>query len=510
MKSFLINNIREDCRLLRVELLKAKFQFQRRISYRSIFAILGSLLMLEGIFMALGIPFALIYGNDHWPLTASAYITFTFGFFSWLPNRGKITEELTKREGYLIVTLTWIVISLFGTLPYFFSPYYVTITDAFFESMSGFTTTGASIIEDLGSVPESILFWRSMTQWIGGMGIIMLTLAIVPILGIAGFQLFSAETTGPQKNKIHPKVKGTVKRLWLIYLSLTLIQYILLRFGDMSPFQAICHSLSTVSTGGFSSEPTSIEHFSSYIQYVITVFMVLGGINFTIIYFLLRRNFKKIKENHELWAYLGIILVATAIITAGLFMQSGRDFEESFRHALFQVVSILTTTGFVAQNYLNWPAALVMILFMLMFIGGMTGSTSGGIKVYRQSILVKNSYLELKRLIHPNAIVPLTFSKKIIDTSTLYKIMSFFALYALICFFSIFVMSLLGLDFETSIGSVVASIGNIGPGIGKVGSEYSFAAIPNIGKWYLCFLMLLGRLELFTVLVLFTAKFWKK
>lgn len=466
--------------------------------------------MLEGAFMALAIPFALVFENDHWPLTASAYITFFCGFFAWLPNRGIITKELTRRDGYLIVTLTWVVISVFGTLPYFFSPHYTTITDAFFESFSGFTTTGASVIADLTSVPKSILFWRSMSQWIGGMGIIMLTLAIVPMLGIAGFQLFSAEITGPQKSKIHPKVKGTVKRLWLIYLSLTAIQYILLRFGDMTPFQAICHALSTVSTGGFSSEHTSVAGFSPYIQYVIVIFMILGGMNFTVIYYLMKGKFKKIRDNHELWAYLGIILVATAIITAGLILNSPQNPEESFRHAIFQSVSILTTSGFITDNYLDWPSALVMIIFVLMFIGGMTGSTSGGIKVYRQSVLLKNSYLELKRLIHPNAVVPLTFSKKIVDTSTLYKITSFFLLYTLICFFSIFVMSLLGLDFETSIGAVVSSIGNIGPGIGNIGPDYSYAAIPDIGKWYLCFLMLLGRLELFTVLALFTGNFWKR
>lgn len=483
---------------------------RRRISYRLISAIIGPLLMIEGVFMALGIPFALMYGNDHWPLTASAYLTFIFGFFAWLPNRGKITDELTKREGYLIVSLTWVVISFFGMLPYIFCPYYITITDAYFESMSGFTTTGASVIANLKSVPESILFWRSMTQWIGGMGIIMLTLAILPMLGIAGFQLFSAEVTGPQKNKIHPKVKGTVKRLWIIYASLTIIEYVLLRFGGMSGFQAICHALSTMSTGGFSTEADSVAGFSPFIQYVITVFMMLGGINFTVIYFFIKRQFKKIKNNHELWAYLGIIGAATLLITLGLHFFVGEGAEKSFRDAFFQVVSIITTSGFITADYMLWPAPLIMIIFILMFIGGMTGSTSGGIKVFRQSILVKNSYLELKRILHPNAVVPLTFSKKIIGNDILYKVMSFFVLYTLISFASLFVMSLLGLDFETSVGTVVASIGNIGPGLGKVGPEYSYALIPDFGKWYLCFLMLLGRLELFTVLVIFTPKFWKR
>jgi trk system potassium uptake protein TrkH len=480
----------------------------KKISFRPIITVIGFLLMMEAVFMACGVPFSIYYGEDCRALMASAGITFFTGLFCWLPFR-RLKDEICRREGFLIVTLSWVIISVFGMLPYLFSVDGIGVTDAFFESMSGFTTTGSTIFTDLEKIPKGILFWRSMTQWMGGMGIIMLTLAILPMLGIAGFQLFAAEFTGPKKSKLHPKVSATAKRLWVIYLVFTVLGVLLLYVGDMNFFQAVCHSLSTISTGGFSTQNANIADFSAYSQYVVAVFMIIGGVNFTIIYFLVKRMFRKIVEYHEFWVYISIIVVATIIITAGLEYHFHASAEESFRQAFFYAVSIITTTGFITSDYMIWPAYLIMILFFLMFVGGMAGSTSGGIKVVRQCFLIKNSYLELKRLIHPNAVVPLTFSKKIIDSDTLYKVMAFFILYIIVSFFFVLMISFMGLDFESSVGAVIATIGNIGPGLGAFGSAGNFSLLPDFGKWMFAFLMLLGRLELFTVLALFTPKFWK-
>ncbi|MCL2040438.1 MAG: TrkH family potassium uptake protein [Bacteroidales bacterium] len=480
----------------------------KKISYRPIITVIGFLLMIEAVFMLCGVPFSIYYGEEVWALAASAFVTFFTGFFCWVPRR-RLNEEISRREGFLIVTLSWVAASVFGMLPYLFSLDYVSITDAFFESISGFTTTGSSIFTDVESLPKGILFWRAMTQWMGGMGIIMLTLAILPMLGIAGFQLFAAEFTGPSKNKLHPKIKATAKRLWLVYLFFTFAGILLLSMGDMNFFQAVCHSLSTISTGGFSTQNTNVADFSAYSQYVISIFMIIGGINFTIIYFLVKRMFRKILEYHEFWVYIGVIIAATVIITGGLLYHFHSAAEESFRQAFFYAVSIVSTTGFVTTNYMDWPVYLITVLFFLMFVGGMAGSTSGGMKIVRQSLLVKNSYLELKRLIHPNAVVPLTFSKKIIENDTLYKVMAFFVLYIIVAFVFVVVISFMGLDFESSVGAAIATIGNIGPGIGTFGPAGDFSALPNFGKWMLTLLMLLGRLELFTVLALFTPKFWK-
>ena len=480
----------------------------KKISFRPIITIIGFLLVMESIFMACGIPFSIYYKEDVWALTTSTFITFFTGLFCWLPHR-QLTEEISKREGFLVVTLSWVAISVFGMLPYLFSFDDISITDAFFESMSGFTTTGASVLTHLERVPKGILFWRSMTQWMGGMGIIMLTLAILPMLGIAGFQLFAAEVTGPNKSKLHPKVTVTAKRLWVIYLFFTFLGILLLFAGDMNFFQAVCHSLTTISTGGFSTENANIRFFSPYSQYVISILMIIGGMNFTIIYFLVKRMFRKIWDYHEFWVYLGVIAVSTIIIGIGLLYRICPSIEESFRQAFFNAVSIITTTGFVTINYMEWPEYLITLLFFLMFVGGMAGSTSGGVKIVRQCLLIKNTYLELKRRIHPNAVVPVTFSKKIIESDTLYKVMGFFILYIIVLFFFTLLMSFMGLDFKSSIGAVVATIGNIGPGIGVFGPTGDFSALYDIGKWLLAFLMLLGRLELFTVLALFTRKFWK-
>ena len=350
-----------------------------------------------------------------------------------------------------------------------------------------------------------------MTQWLGGMGIIVMSLAIFPILGIGGMQLFVAEVPGPTPDKLHPRVKETAKRLWGIYIIFTFSEFILLILGGLNGFDSICHSFTTMATGGYSTKQASIAFYdSAYIQYIIILFMFLAGTNFTLSYFALHFRFKKILRNEEFRYYVGFILAFTIIIVLSLSFINGGDFEKTFRDSLFQVVSIMTTTGFVTTDYLLWPTFIVILLLIIMFFGGSAGSTGGSIKIVRVILVLKNSFLELKRLLHPNAIIPVRLNGKGVHPTIISNILAFVVLYLISFVFGVFVMSVLGLDIVSAMGSVAATLGNIGPGIGSVGPIENFEHIPVIGKWFLSFLMLLGRLELFTVLLLFTKSFWKK
>jgi trk system potassium uptake protein TrkH len=377
--------------------------------------------------------------------------------------------------------------------------------------MSGFTTTGSSILNDIESLPHGILFWRSIIQWLGGMGIIGLSLAVLPFLGVGGMQLFAAEVPGPTPDKLHPKITSTAKRLWGIYFILTIIQAILLSAGGMELFDAVCHSFTTMATGGYSTKQASVGHWESpFIQYVFIVFMFLAGTNFTLTYFAIKLKPKKVWQNEEFRYYLGFVILFTLIITGGLLHKHGMAVEPAIRSAMFQVVSIITTTGYATADYLMWYPLLSILIFVLMFFGGSAGSTGGGIKIVRIVMLIKNSSYELKRLIHPNAIIPARYNSRVVSPEIITNVLAFFVFYIISIILSIIFMSALGLDFETSVGSVVTCIGNIGPGIGDVGPASTFSEIPSLGKWYLSFLMLLGRLELFTIIVLFSAAFWRK
>jgi len=349
-----------------------------------------------------------------------------------------------------------------------------------------------------------------MTHWIGGMGIIVLSLAILPILGIGGMQLFVAEVPGPVPDKLHPRITQTAKRLWGIYVLLTGLETLLLMFGGMSLFDALCHAFGTMATGGFSTQNNSIIDYSPYIQYIIILFMIIAGTNFTLHFFVLRGYFKKVWNNEEYRFYIYTLLIVSTVITTALLVSYHTGFEKDFRDALFQTVSIITTTGYVTADYLSWPFFVWLLIFMLMFTGGSAGSTGGGVKMVRQLLLLKNSRLELKRLLHPQAVIPVRLNGKTIPQNVIFNVLAFFLIYTLIFAFGSLFMSMLGLDFETSIGSVAATLGNIGPGIGSVGPVSNYSEIPITGKWFLSFLMLLGRLELFTVLVLFSRVFWKK
>ena len=492
------------------------------INFRLIFKVISMLLIIESFAILLAVPFSYYYGSrslqfstlmngkdDLLALLLSAVFIFLTGTAGLIFTRKGSKKDIGKREGFVIVTMAWIIISLFGAIPFVLSGAIPDYTNAFFETMSGFTTTGASILNDIESLPKGILFWRSMTHWIGGMGIIVLSLAILPLLGVGGMQLFIAEVPGPTPDKIHPRVAATAKRLWAIYVAFTLLETVLLMFGGMSLFDGLCHSFGTLATGGFSTQNASIANYSPYIQYVVIIFMMLAGINFTMHYFALKGMIKKVSKDQELRFYLAIILVSTIFIALTLILKNLHPVEEAFRQTLFQVVSIVTTTGFVTYDYLQWPSFIWFVIVLLMFTGGCAGSTGGGIKISRLLLLLKNSRLEMRRQVHPNAIIPVRINGRVVPQQLVNNVLAFFLIYFLIFAGGTLVMSLLGLDFESAIGSTAATLGNIGPGIGIVGPVSNYAAIPEGGKWFLSLLMLLGRLELFTVLILFTRSFWK-
>lgn len=480
------------------------------VNIRSITNVMGFLLIVEGIFMFTGLPFAFYYGESKWyALLIAGMITSLTGLVLWAATRNSY-KSINKREGYIIVGSTWIVISLFGTLPFLISGTIPSFTDAFFETMSGFTTTGATILTDVESLPKSILFWRSLTHWIGGMGIIVLSVAILPFLGIGGMQLYMAEMPGVKKDKLHPRITDTAKRLWGIYVLLTFVETALLMLGGMDLFDGLCHAFGTVATGGFSTKNASIAEFSPYIQYVIIAFMIFAGTNFTLHYLALHGRIKEVWKNEEFRKYLYLIGTVTLVITLLMIFLHEGDIETSIRVTLFQVVSIITTTGYITSDYLVWPGNLWLLIFALMFIGGMAGSTGGGVKVVRQLLLFKNGAQELKRAIHPHGIIPVRLNHEAVPQEIIFKVMAFFQLYIVILLLGSIVMALLGLDFETAIGASIATLGNIGPGLGEVGPVGNYAFIPGFGKWFLSFMMLLGRLELFTILILLSKAFWTK
>ncbi|MFC2100752.1 TrkH family potassium uptake protein [Bacteroidota bacterium] len=494
-----------------------------KINFKIILRILGVLLIIEGLFMFTALPFSYYYGsknilqfnlfdgvNDFWALLISGLFTSLVGLIILYNTKDQVLRQIGKREGYIIVTFAWLINTFFGTLPFLLSGCISSYTDAFFETMSGFTTTGASILTDIESFPKGILFWRSMTHWIGGMGIIVLSLAILPFLGIGGMQLFAAEVPGPTPDKLHPRITDTAKRLWGIYVLLTIAETILLMAGGLNLFDSLCHAFGTMATGGFSTKNASIAEFSSYSQYIIIVFMFLAGMNFSLHYLSLKGKFSRIRKNDEFRFYFLIIAVSSILITLSIIIIQQTPFEPTFRAALFQIVSIVTTTGYVTENYMQWPFFAILIVFILMFTGGCAGSTGGGIKMMRQYLLYKNSKMELRRLIHPQAIIPVKFNGKVVPQSIVFNVLTFFVIYVFIFVIGSIIMSFLGLDFETSVGSVAATLGNIGPGIGNVGPIENYANLPVFGKWFLSFLMLLGRLELFTILILLSPSFWRK
>lgn len=475
----------------------------------SVIHILGVLLIFLAVAMLLPIPFSFYYGDgDIIPLLESATITLIVGVLLFLTSEFR---ELRTRDGFAIVTFGWIAFALFGSLPFIISGYIPSFTDAFFETMSGFTTTGATILTSIERLPHGLLFWRSFTHWIGGMGIIVLSLAILPFLGVGGMQLFKAEVPGPAADKLTPRMTETAKILWGVYVLISGIETVLLLFGGMNLFDALCHTFGTMATGGFSTHTGSIGAFhSTYIDYVVIFFMLVAGTNFTLHYRFLRGEFTAHFKSTEFLVFLSIIGFAFLFIGLDTFRHHYASFPRAVQDTLFQVVSIVTTTGYGTADYEKWAFSSQIMLFFLMFVGGCAGSTGGSIKVIRVFVVFKFIYSEIVRLIHPHAVVPVRVGNTVIPRDVLTNILGLFIMFVIIFVAGVLIMSTLGLTMDTALGAVAATLGNIGPGLGNVGPTDHYAHIPAIGKWVLSAFMLMGRLEVFTVIILFSPSFWKK
>ncbi|WP_299155800.1 TrkH family potassium uptake protein [uncultured Christiangramia sp.] len=494
-----------------------------RLNYQIILHVMGLLLLCNGGFMLLATLVSYIYDDGvTLEISTAALVTLFTGTLLMFTTRGH-SKEVKKREGYIIVTFGWIFMALSGSLPYLISESIPTFTNAFFETMSGYTTTGASILNDIEAIPKGILFWRSLTHWIGGMGIIVLAIAILPLLGIGGMQLFSAESPGPSADKLKPRITDTAKRLWLIYVSYTVAETILLWVAGMTFFDAINHAFSTLSTGGFSTKNASLAYWNHNpaIQYIIILFMLLAGSNFVLSYFAFKGQVQKILHDDEFKWYMFFIFGFTAISALVVYFQADvaissiehpmvwGEAESAFRHSLFQVLTVITTTGFVSADYTMWTPFLTILYFGLFFLGGSAGSTAGGVKVMRHIIMIKNGIIEFKRTLHPNAILPVRFNGKSISKEIVFNILGFFILYMLSFIIGAVVFAGMGLDFQTAIGGAASSLGNIGPAFGGLSPVNNFDILSDFGKWWSAFLMLIGRLELFTVLIILTPFFWR-
>ena len=485
-----------------------------KINLNIILRVIGAIIFFVGLIMLAPSVFSLVQEESKcWYLLFMALCTLIFGVFIFrFTNNG--AENLSKRDGYLIVVGAWVITALFSALPYIVNNYEVSFVDAWFESVSGLTTTGATIFKDLEELPSSILLWRSLTQWIGGMGIIVLTIAIFPLLGVGGVELFVAESPGPTSNKIHPRIKETAKRLWLLYVSLTTILIGILYLEGMSFFNALNHGLTTIATGGFSTKNESMAYFDSpLIQYTIIIFMFIAGINYSLIYASLRGQFKRVYQSDEFKVYVLFVLFSIAIVTCFMYSNNEGSFEVSFRTAAFQVISMITTTGFVIEDFTVIHPVLSLFFFCLLFSGACAGSTSGGIKFVRHLVFAKNSLLEFKRLLHPNAMIRLRLDKRLIAPKILTHVLVFLLVYLFVFVVGTIAMTFVLADFEdpliSAAGMVATCLGNVGPSIGSIGPLDNFSSIPATGKYLLTFIMLIGRLELFSVLILFTPYFWR-
>jgi trk system potassium uptake protein TrkH len=481
------------------------------INFRIIARAFSQVLIIEGLFMLLCAAVSFIYkDNVTSSFLYSALITIVTGILVFTPLRYE-EKVYGSREGYIIITGIWILFSVFGTLPYIISGCTGSFTDAFFESLSGFTTTSATIFSDVESLPRGILFWRSITQWLGGLAIITLSFYVLPVMKSLNIQLSTTDFSGLLGDKIHPKVIGTSKRLVLIYIALTLSEIILLVVGRMPLFDAICHSLSTLSTGGFSTRNQGIAAFPSpYLRIIITIFMFFAGTNLVVFYFAAKNKFRKIVRYNEFIFYVVIGVVFSLLVTALLLINQGIPVFKALGSGFFHVFSIMTTTGFYTENFAAWSSLLTTIVLMLMFTGGMAGSPSGGIKIVRLLIIAKNSRNETRKMVHPSAYLPVRLDQKSVPQGIVYNLLIFITFYFIFLSAGTLAVSLMDYDTITSFSTSASMLGNIGPGLGSFGPFNSYADMPWIGKWVLGGLMLLGRLELLTVIILFSRSFYSR
>ena len=478
---------------------------------KAIFRIIGFLLLFEALSLLSCIPVALYYGEPtEYLLLSVAAMVVSGSFFAYVCR--KAGRNVSRKDGYIVVTVIWIIFSLFGSLPYMLSGYIPSFTDAFYETMSGFTTTGSSILSNIESLPNSLLFWRALTHWIGGLGIVFFTVAVFPIFGLGDMHLFAAESVGPMRAKLHPRISVTARWILTVYIGLTVIATVAFYAAGMGWFDAVCHSMSTVSTGGFSTKQASIAAFASpLIEYVTVLFMFVGGVSLSLQYlFIFKGRVKELFRDTEFRTYLMFVLFFTAIISVGLFLTTTMTAEWSFRTALFQVVSIQTTTGFATVDYTLWSPLLWLMLCGLMFVGACSGSTSGAMKCVRVATLFKVMWNEFKRIVHPNAVLPVRMARKIVPTSVQSAILAYTVIYFFMVIVGLVVNMAFGIDFLNSFGLSVASVGNVGPALGNYGPMDSLALLPAGVKWFCSFQMLVGRLEFFAVLLLLTPIFWKR
>ncbi|MFQ6606251.1 MAG: TrkH family potassium uptake protein [Fidelibacterota bacterium] len=489
------------------------------MNIKPVLNILSALLTLLGLTMIVPLAIAFFSGEPTVRMLLLTTVgTIVIGLPIWLLTRKH--RSLTNRDGFAIVTFSWILTAFVGALPFYLTGVIPNITDAFFEAMSGVTTTGASILGNpatlshlpngIESLPRSMLYWRSFIQWIGGMGIIVFYIAILPLLGVGGVQLFRAEVPGPVADKIRPRVRETAKALWLVYVGITGVEILLLHMGGMGWFDAICHGFTTMPTGGFSTKNASIGHFESgFIHYVIILFMLLAGINFSLHFKALTGDVKSYFRDREFLGYITIALVVTGIIFITRTTETGQVSEKHFREALFQTVSILTTTGYTTANYEIWSVIAQFLILAMMFIGGMGGSTGGGMKIIRFLLLIKYASLETRRMLHAHAIIPIRIGNRYISEDVIRNTLGFFLIYISIFVLATLLLTAMNINLESAMGAAASALGNIGPGLGDFGPMDNYALLPAAGKWILSFCMLLGRLELFTVMVLFSRLFWK-
>ncbi len=484
-------------------------------NFKLILKIQGSLMLVESIFLLSAFLVSLFYSESVGIVFLyTAGIGLILGVAGILAGRNA-NPVIGKREGSIIVTFTWLLFSLLGMMPFLLSGCITSIPDAFFETMSGFTTTGASILNNIEELPYSILYWRSMTHWIGGLGIIVISMALLPIFGFSGMQIFSAEATGPTKDKINPKISETAKRLLAIYIILTISETLLLRFAGMTWFDAVCHSFGTIATGGFSTKQASIGHYNSpFIEYIIIFFMIFSGVNFAMFYFLVKLKVYKVWKNEELRIYLFLIsLFSIFLLLSQINFNekiSWAIIENYIRNGLFVTCATVTTTGFVTVDYNLWPPFTWYFVLILMLIGSSAGSTAGGMKVVRVLLVFKYIYYEFKRFIHPNAVFPVRYNQHIVADEVVARVLSFVLLYFIIIFAGSTFLSISGLGYIESFSGMITCLSDVGPGLGSIGPVYNFSHLPDISKWFLSIVMLIGRLEIFTVLLIFTPVFWKR
>jgi trk system potassium uptake protein TrkH len=474
--------------------------------------LVGAVLIFSSIFMLLPLAVSLLSsGSDFSSLIASFLITLFSGILMYFLTKNKEAVELKHRDGFAVVTISWLTMSFFGSLPYIISGVFPSFTNAYFESIAGFTTTGASVLSDPSSLPDGLLIWRSLTQWMGGMGIIVFSIAILPMLGAGGMQLFKAEVPDIGVEKLRPRILDTAKSLWYIYAGLTAVLTVLLSIAGMDLLDALCHSFTTMATGGFSTKSASIAHFKdAYIDIIITVFMFLAGINFALHFHALRGKFSRFTKSSEFKFYCLVTTTSIVIVSLYLMISGSPSALDALRYASFQVVSIMTTTGYATADYELWPVIVQLILICLMFFGGMTGSTGGGMKQVRVLLMFKQANRELYQLIHPRALTALKLDGKNLHKETLGGIWGFLFLFIIFMVGASLCLAALGLDMITASSAVISAMSNVGPALGEVGPTDNYDALPAAGKWILMFCMLLGRLEIYTVVILFVPHFWKK